>query len=422
MKIINKIRKTAFAHIIAQFIRHRQIDYYNSKIIPELLKEKRKKESLRVAFIVYNISMWKYKSLYEAMDKDEKFHHFLVLTPSPGKNQNVREAHLLEMQKEFSSLNYEMYPKIIWNDLEFDSDFFADIVFLAQMYTPRYLTKVLKKYLFCYCPYGFPTTSSSKWAVDTFLHNIAWKEFQATQISIDESSTVMYNKAKNRICTGYIFGDELSKGTNDQNKKWKDTGKQLKRIIWAPHFSIDPNRFFHISTFLDIYNTIYKLAIKYKNEIQIAFKPHPFLYSKLCEERIWGKERTDEYYNKWKQLENGQLEQGEYVDLFCSSDAIIHDCGSFTVEYLYTKKPAMYLINNLDKRQADSLCLEALDCYYQGSTIQEIEYFIKNIVIDNKDILKEKRIEFYKKYLQQKNQQSVASNIINIIKKEIFIT
>ena len=417
MGFLNKIRKTKFAHNCAVFVRHRQINYYNSKILPHIIENKRGKEKLNVAFIVYNVSMWKYNSLYEAMLNDGRFNPFIVLTPSPGKSKEIRDKHLNEMKDEFRRLNYNIYPRVIWNNLEFDSDFNADIIFLAQMYEPNFLTKELKKYLICYCPYGFPSTSSSKWAVDTFLHNIAWKEFQATQLSIDNSAEVMYNKAKNRVLTGYVFGDELTKKIDSSDGIWKNIGNTHKKIIWAPHFSIDPEHHFHLSNFLEVYDFMLEIADRFKNEIQIAFKPHPFLYPTLCQEKFWGKDKTDEYYAKWENLENGQLEDGSYAELFCTSDAIIHDCGSFTIEYLYTRKPAMYLIDNPEDREADSLGHEALDCYYHGTSKDEIESFIKNVVISGNDELRDKRNIFYEKYLKSNDNTTVADNIIKIIKE-----
>ena len=416
MKAIEKFKMSALARNAAAFVRHRQIDYYTSKILPCILESKKGKEILNVAFIVYNVSMWKCKSLYEAMERDERFNPFIVLTPSPEKDKEIREKHLKEMQEEFSELHYNVYPKVVWNNLKFGSDFEADIIFPTQMYAPTFLTKELKKYLFCYCPYGFPSTSSSKWAVDTFLHNIAWKEFQATQLSIDNSAKIMYNKAKNRVLAGYVFGDELSQKNVSPKGVWKDTGKNLKRIIWAPHFSIDSAHHFHLSTFLDIYDFMFELADIYKDKIQIAFKPHPFLYPALCGEKFWGKEKTERYYSRWASLVNGQLEDGAYADLFCSSDAIIHDCSSFTIEYLYTRKPAMYL---LEDRETDSLGHNALDCYYHGTSRNEIEHFIKDVVIEGHDDMSEKRDKFYENYLRTQNGKSVAENIINIIKSEL---
>src|SRR5699024_801734 len=98
------------------------------------------------------------------------------------------------------------------------------------------------------------------------------------------------------------------------------------------------------STFLDYAEFILQLANDYKDEIQIAFKPHPNLRGKLND--VWGVEKTNTYFQKWKCLSNGQVEDGGYIDLFATSDAMIHDSGSFVIEYLYTKKPVQFLISS----------------------------------------------------------------------------
>jgi hypothetical protein len=54
----------------------------------------------------------------------------------------------------------------------------------------------------------------------------------------------------------------------------------------------------------------------------------------------WGSEKTTAYYDKWDNLDNGQFKSGDYVDLL-TSDALIHDCGSFMAEYLVVGKPAL---------------------------------------------------------------------------------
>ena len=75
---------------------------------------------------------------------------------------------------------------------------------------------------------------------------------------------------------------------------------------------------------------------KYKDKIQIAFKPHPNL--KTVNKSSKSGKPNDDYYDKWNSLDNGQLEEGDYFDLFLQSDAMIHDSVSFLSEYLYTMK------------------------------------------------------------------------------------
>ena len=84
----------------------------------------------------------------------------------------------------------------------------------------------------------------------------------------------------------------------------------------------------------------------------IAFKPHPILKPKLYKHALWGKERTDAYYHCWETMENTQLEMSDYIDLFMTSDAMIFDSVSFMTEYLYTKKPALFLCREGIEKQS----------------------------------------------------------------------
>ena len=163
-----------------------------------------------------------------------------------------------------------------------------------------------------------------------------------------------------------------------------------------------------------------KIAEKYLQEIEIVFKPHPLLYAKLLNHPEWGKEKTDEYYNKWKNGVNTNLVEGEYVDLFNTSDAMIHDCGSFAVEYLYVDKPVMYLAYDEDYlNHIEPLGVEALDCHEIGFEENDIEKFVKNIIDGNIDAKKENRKAFIEKYLLPPNGLTASENMLNDIIKEL---
>ena len=399
-------------------IQHSEIHFYNKTILPKLLEEVRKKDIVNVGFITWNVSLWKHHSVYTLMAQNPKFNPIIILTPTPGKDDLTQKNEIETMKSIFSQRGYNVYPEIQYNYLHYQLDIKLDILFLPQPYI-NHLSEELTKYILCYIPYGFSTTSSFKWCEDTFLQNIFWKVFQSSEISIKEAAKITYNHARNRVYTGYAFGDELSSPKLTDYNPWKNTGKSLKKIIWAPHFSIG-DAFLKTSNFLRLYDIMFDIAEKFSDEIQIAFKPHPYLFSKLCEHPDWGKEKTLEYYQKWKDLPNGQLDTGIYTDLFKTSDAIIHDCGSFTVEYLYTNKPCFYIMTPTDTRDIDILGKEALDCYYKGTTIKEIEDFIQKVVLNNQDYMKDKREVFYNKYLLPPNGKSAAENILDEIEKSLW--
>jgi CDP-glycerol glycerophosphotransferase (TagB/SpsB family) len=160
-----------------------------------------------------------------------------------------------------------------------------------------------------------------------------------------------------------------------------------------------------------------EVAEKYADQIQFVFKPHPRLFSELCKHEDWGKEKTQAYYDKWDTMENGQLQTGEFIDLFMTSDAMIHDSGSFTVEYHYSVKPVMFVTSNIEEQitNKNELGKEAILLHYIGKTKQDIIDFIENIVLKDDDPMKAKREEFKQKYLLPPNDKTVAQNMMDVL-------
>lgn len=168
-----------------------------------------------------------------------------------------------------------------------------------------------------------------------------------------------------------------------------------------------------MSSFLENGELILELMHKYEDKVQWAFKPHPLLYTKLI--KIWGKEKTDRYYDEWKNAENSQYENGQYDALFKYSDAMIHDCSSFTIEYHYTKNPVMYLLRQQGRESTyNEFGQRAFDLHYKGHTKEEIEQFIEN-VINGIDPLKEEREKLYNECLIPPHGKTACENIINAI-------
>ncbi|MBQ0069648.1 MAG: CDP-glycerol glycerophosphotransferase family protein, partial [Bacteroidales bacterium] len=175
------------------------------------------------------------------------------------------------------------------------------------------------------------------------------------------------------------------------------------------------------SNFLWMAETMLELASKYQDKIQLAFKPHPRLLTELYKHPDWGKEKTDAYYAQWESRPNTQLETGGFIDLFMTSDAMIHDSGSFAVEYHYSRKPVMFVsrdLNSILDTQSEFGKL-AYDMHYIGKTTDDIDSFVTHVVMEGNDSLKEKRDKFYNDYLLPPNGKTVAENTIEDLLKSL---
>ena len=126
-------------------------------------------------------------------------------------------------------------------------------------------------------------------------------------------------------------------------------------------------------------------------------------------------ERTEAYYKKWDNPGVSHLELGEYIGLFKHSDAMIHDCGSFTIEYMYSGNPVMYLVKKT--RRTDNMtqyAKQAYDLHYKGKKHEDIEQFIQDVISGN-DPLKEARLQYVASELTPPHGKTACQNIINAI-------
>jgi spore coat polysaccharide biosynthesis predicted glycosyltransferase SpsG len=141
----------------------------------------------------------------------------------------------------------------------------------------------------------------------------------------------------------------------------------------------------------------------------------------LYKEPSWGKEKTDDYYNQWNNLVNGQLNQSDYIDLFLTSDAMILDSGSFLNEYLCVNKPSLYIMRdeNLTNR-FNEFGKAAFNFHYHGHDIKDITDFIKSTVIEGNDTLKDARENFIKTYLRPPGNNSASANIYAFIVNKVI--
>lgn len=401
--MIVSIKKIHFAFIkLEKFI----ICYIYRLSIPFKVSKVRKKRKIKVLFILAELGAWKTELLYLSMLKHPRFEPILGVTIS--QESPLAKAQIL-IYLENKGYEYIDISYVGINRID------PDIIFYQKPYLDTYLPYV--KYidnldrLFCYTNYYFFNTKEPRIFRGDTIYKIAWQIYVENESVKNEMSSIIGKNKRAILPTGLVMADSLLLQRSNEEDPWT-CDRTKKRIIYAPHHSIADfyTGSIDYGTF-DIFGEyILQLAIKYRNRIHMAFKPHPVLYGKLV--RIWGQEKTDIYYNKWSQLEHTQFEDGEYVALFQYSDAMIHDCNSFTIEYMYMNKPALYLVRNDNHLDCVSdIGKECFANHYHGKTREDIEKFLLN-VIDGVDPLYSSR----KNLLENKLKPYGGCACDNIIK------
>ena len=395
------------------------LDSYKHQLF---IKKLQKKEKIIVVFYAMNLSMWNYQHLYDLFKNDSRFKLYVIISPDYSFEIEIRNNDAEQLRSYFNNKGVDYIDcnenGEVYIDVRKEID--PDILFYTQPYFSvmkknDYCMRFKDK-LICYYPYAF-WSANGDWSYNKDLHKIAWKLFYSTPLHLKDARRYNNNHGKNVVITGYPKTDDFVRPNHLD--KWIIKDKSIKRLIWAPHFTLNPSIEGTVarSNFIMMHKAMIQLAVKYCDRLQIAFKPHPKLKNELYEHPEWGKERTDLYYQKWNEMPNTFVSEDEYIDLFMTSDAMIHDCSSFSIEYHYSKKPVMYVTKNLDtyKEMLNDFGKMAIDLHYIGKTMEDVLSFVDNQVLKGDDPLKNKRISFYNNYLIPSHGMSVAQYTYNTI-------
>ena len=378
---------------------------------------RQKNGPINVVFFAIMDSVWKYDELYNLMVADKRFNPTILVCPvvNYGRDNmlmNMDKCYDLFLRKGYNVIR--SYDKANDRYVDVRKELDPDIIFYTNPYEglidDRYFIKNFTDTLTCYVTYSVTQSKRFDLKFGSLFSNLLWRYYIEYSYLKDIAPSYSRSEGINIVHTGFPGIDKFIKDDKAYKDEWPIKDKNIKRIIWAPHHTITDYTFVGYSTFLTYCNFMLDMADKYKEQIQIAFKPHPLLKNRL--EIMWGEEKTKEYYDNWAKLPNGILNDGAYEDLFMSSDAIIHDSGSFIIEYLYTRKPAMYLSNGKPfEEQYNTFARKCLDHYYIGKSKDDIEAFILN-VITGKDTLEKERESFYYDQLLPPNGKLASENII----------
>jgi len=399
---------------IIRFLSNKVKVYAYSRSLSSRVNVLKGKNNITVLFIVPCLAKWKTEFLFCEMMKHPRFNPILALTTSPS---DYPTESLEKISSLIAYCNEKGYSYIEIPQVNIPNNIQADLVFFNEASCAGDFWNNFPNSVFCYIGYCFETVME-KGLFNSPYQNSCWKYFVENNFLIEDARKLMDNHANNMVATGLPISDYLQYNSDAFIDPWKrqNTTINKKRIIWAPHHSIETDgEGLHFSSFLLIADAMITIANKYKNVLQIAFKPHPTLKTKLY--ALWGKEKTDAYYDTWKSMPNTQIENGEYLGLFKHSDALIHDSASFIVEYLYMRKPCMFVSNGIyhQLNTFSSMCYEQ---YYIGKNIDDIENFINN-VLTGVDEKASQRSDFYNSVLVPNTQKTSSTSIIENILESI---
>jgi len=274
-------KKSSFYWLLLKY----KIRSYNRRK-PLILQNVFNKPKIKVVFFTINVGMWKSDRLFQLLLDSERFEPYIVSFLYSFDNEEYRKYVQNDMKSHFEkkhfpfieSYNFETEQ---WFDIK---NFNPDIVFYAQPYNvgPKefQVENLWVDTLFAYIPYCLIMETDVRF-YNTLLLNICWKVFYPDVFHLKDAQKKMYNNGENIIISGFPLVDDFIDTSRNVKDIWKIKDIFFKRIIWAPHHSIMEGDALNYSNFLTIADKMLKLAEKYKDEVQFAFKPHPRLQDKL---------------------------------------------------------------------------------------------------------------------------------------------
>lgn len=381
-------------------------------------------EKIKVVFLPISAAEWPAEYIYRAMENNEIFEPVVVPVPLIGRSRDERNKVYNQTYSYFEDNNYNL-KKVYNPDTEEITGWdtvggFPDIVIHV---TPWYLN-MAKEYQITNLPlsvlnisiaYGFNVATSVKGdyeeecVYNKEFFNLMWRVYTETEKDIDGYRRYELLAAENVRMSGYIkmdyFYNKHIYSEDIMCKLWKipegRTSEEYKKVIIAPHFSIGDDNLLSFSTFdKNMWFYLY-LAEKYNDSVSFVFKPHPNLRNALISKGIMKSiDEYEQYLDMFRRLPNADvIEEGDYLALFDTSDALINDSISFICEYMYVNKPMLFL--RREEQRLTELGNMAVESQYNagGRDYMAIDKFISEVVISGKDYKKAERERVFEQEL-----------------------
>lgn len=359
------------------------------------LQKKQRKTKLRVGFPIIYGSAFQAFEVIEAFRQSSFFEPVVFLAPDTLRG----ESHMLNTMDETRRLLNELgYEPLEGMDAEsglfvdFSSE--LDLVCITNPYEELTHSNFTTEHFAragvipIYLGYGPNISNLSSKSISQNHFRFFWKIFVSTRFEKDAFAGFNFENIDAVEVVGSTKFDEFP--------EVKQSLSDRKLVIFAPHHTIGSWKEFKIGHFQKYSENIITIAKQF-NDIDFVFRPHPLLRTALEREDSWGEQLTAQYFDRLRLIPNIQIStDSDYLRLFSRSDALIHDSGSFLMQYLVTGKPAAFFVERESDTYAtlNGLGQRCLDFHYLVSSEQDMVAFINQVVVMKRDPLMRARVSY----------------------------
>ena len=353
---------------------------------------------------------------FHLFDNDTRFDVKIILSLRHDvKTTDVVIRNHKEGVEFFKSKGFNIQEDITADNEEIDSD----VLIWCDPYDHNrsnkyYFKNINLGVMMVFLPYGFFLWKgeSLQERLNMELLHYSWLAFTDTMWFKQTAAENCLSGNSNMYYSGYPKMDVFYK-RSDMNFEWKMIKEDSKKIVYAPHWSV--NGGCNFSTFLD--NCMFFLEYAQNNidSTSWVIKPHPnLLYSAVCDGGFSTEAELKTYFEKWDNLPNAKVVVGGgYESIFASSDALIGDSVSFLAEYQYTSKPLIFLTRETQEFNGFGEELKNVLYCVSGEDLDGIKSLIDKVILSNNDYMFERRRRFFEEKLNYKSiNKCLASEYI----------
>lgn len=348
---------------------------------------------IRVAYLQLFASSNQNFSIFERMQKDSRFDPYFIVYPDYQRGKEFSDENYAKticfMRERFGEdrvlLARDEYGQYHDYSSKFDMfttsnpyDGLAHPCCRVDHWTACGVPSFYMSYFYlgrCYV---------TKWNLKMLTLSCFTRFYVENKAVLDAAHDYQIIRGKNCLLTGSAKMDDYEKCVPATHSR--------KRVLVAPHHAIEA--VWNASgAFLRFADDFPKLVQEYP-DIDFVFRPHPLLFQKLsgvtpCKGlEPWGRECLNDYLANLKAQPNVIFsEGGDYLQEFADSDALIHDCGSFAAEYLYTNKPCAFMWRPNLRLDAvyTPLGQKSVNAHYIIRDEREVREFLDKVVIAEND-------------------------------------
>lgn len=329
---------------------------------------------IRVCFLLPEIALWDvYRPIYDAMARSEQFEPFVIaflrtdVVSEKTPDEIVTLLGAMGVNFEFIVPEGGFYPQL--------AAFEPDVVFYTLgtvAYPAAYRIEFVSHFcLTSYLSYGFLMVNELEYQFGQSFHHAAWRIFASTDREQAEYAARSKRLTNNIVTTGYTKFDCYPADI--------PAPPERPRIIWAPHWTVGlVYPALNLGSFADICMPMLDFMRK-RSDIDFVFKPHPNLRY-ACEKTSFMNEAAyNVYLDMLRALPNVEVAfDGDNIERFLASSAMITDSVSFLAEYIPSGRPLLFL-ERPDRAKFCDSGERIIAAHYRGHGMGPIAAFIDNV-------------------------------------------